>query len=722
MQVCTSCRKLLKAKATQCPDDGAAAETVGTLPKGTLLGAYQIERELGEGGMGFVYEATHQVLNRRSAIKMLRPELASQANIVTRFLNEAKAVNLIDHQNIVNVYDYGDSQDGSVYFVMEFLEGETLDDLMHKRRPMPMPLLLHVFGQIAKALAAAHAKQIVHRDLKPANVYVISREDNPYFIKLLDFGIAQLRGAGAVQGLTIAGSVMGTPQYMSPEQVSGGIVDARSDVWAMGVMMYRAATGQAPFQGEEFAELADKILHHVPRPAGELAELPAPLSALIASCLERDAGRRCPSIAALIEGLARVTQACKLDDDAILAAVLADAGALGEGLPARGRNPTRDSLAGSLPRYQGIGDRRAPGSIAGSPPRRSRLALYLGVGAAIALLGGAAYALVSRDRTDIPRSDPRPGPNPELPVDGGTGPDAGTTSVLDAFRTGGLVAARALAQQHLREAITTGSLQHKGYAIDALGMVRVKAGTPLLDIALRIDDPAVRIKAGQALCAIGLPDSAAKVRAAFDGSGEGPKMELAAALYCLGDKDARAILVRALESPGQRLLAATTMADAGDDGGRAVLADTLDTFPPEREQWQRAAGAMMKLGDESARKRLVDELSQSAPARAIGAAERLARVGDTAARDLLVRAVADKDHPRRGDAAVALARLGDKRALDWVADGFQSTDPGERTLALAVCGLLPAGARPHLLAIATIATDDKDLSVRLTAEAALLGQ
>src|SRR3954463_9432154 len=234
MQVCTSCRRLLKSDARNCPTDGAAAELVETLPKDTRLGAYKIDRMLGEGGMGFVYEATHEVLNRRSAIKMLRPELATHEQVVTRFLNEAKAVNLIDHQNIVNVYDYGDSQDGSVYFVMEFLEGETLDDLMRKRQPMQVPLLLHVFGQIAKALAAAHAKQIVHRDLKPANVYIVAREDNPYFIKLLDFGIAQLRGAGAVQGLTVAGMVMGTPQYMSPEQVSGGTVDARSDVWAMG--------------------------------------------------------------------------------------------------------------------------------------------------------------------------------------------------------------------------------------------------------------------------------------------------------------------------------------------------------------------------------------------------------------------------------------------------------------------------------------------------------
>ncbi|HEX3763418.1 MAG TPA: serine/threonine-protein kinase, partial [Kofleriaceae bacterium] len=255
MRVCTLCRSLLAADAVLCPADQAAAEPVAILPAGTRIGAYRVERMLGEGGMGFVYEATHQMLGRRSAIKLLRPELAGHAHLATRFLNEARAVNLIDHQNIVNIYDYGDGLAGSVYFVMEFLDGETLDELMRRRRPMALPLVLHVFGQIARALAAAHDKQIVHRDLKPANVYVIAREDNPYFVKLLDFGIAQLRGAGAVPGLTLAGSVLGTPQYMSPEQVSGGAVDARSDVWAMGVMLYRAATGHAPFTGEEFGEL-----------------------------------------------------------------------------------------------------------------------------------------------------------------------------------------------------------------------------------------------------------------------------------------------------------------------------------------------------------------------------------------------------------------------------------------------------------------------------------
>ncbi|HEX4418761.1 MAG TPA: protein kinase [Kofleriaceae bacterium] len=727
MQVCTSCKKLLKAGTPHCPDDGAVAETVETLPKGTRLGAYKIDRMLGEGGMGFVYEATHEVLNRRSAIKMLRPELASHAHIVTRFLNEAKAVNLIDHQHIVNVYDYGDSHDGSVYFVMEFLEGETLDDLMHKRRPMAMPLLLHVFGQVARALAAAHGKQIVHRDLKPANVFVVAREDNPYFIKLLDFGIAQLRGAGAVQGLTIAGSVMGTPQYMSPEQVSGGVVDARSDVWAMGVMLYRAATGQAPFQGEEFAELADKILHQVPRPAGELVAMPAALSSLITSCLERSAEARCPSIAALIEGFERVKRELKLDDDAILAAVMADAGALGERAPLTNHPATRESLAGSMPRYQGG---RTPGHAGAAPaPRRSRLGLYAAAAGAIVLLGGGAYAMVRRGdaRAHAPEAAPgASGATPPVvtnPVTVETSAKPADETALQAFHAGGWAAARGRAEQQLRTAITAGTLQQKGFAIDAIGLAHARRGAPLLYEALKTDDNEVRVKAARALCTLGLPEAAPKVRAALEGAGELPKTDLAAAVLCLGDQDARKLLVRSLDKLAGRLVAATALATAGDPAGRAVFADILETIPAGRDEWRAAAAGLTKLGDAKARKLLEAELPQADAGRALGAAEILARAGDSNARDLLIRDVADQDFARRGDAAIALGRLGDDHALAWLDAGLASRDdPEERKLALGLCGMFPAGAKPHLEAIATLASNDPDLSVRMTAAAALLAQ
>jgi eukaryotic-like serine/threonine-protein kinase len=734
MRVCTSCRRLLRADASHCAADGAQAEVVDGLPEGARLGAYRIDRLLGEGGMGFVYEATHEVLNRRTAIKMLRPELAHQAHVVTRFLNEAKAVNLIDHQHIVNVYDYGDNQDGNVYLVMEFLDGETLDDLMRKRRPMQLPLLLHVFGQVARALAAAHAKHIVHRDLKPANVYVIAREDNPYFVKLLDFGIAQLRGPGAAQGLTLAGSVMGTPQYMSPEQITGGTVDARSDVWAMGVMLYRAVTGRAPFTGEQFAELTYKILHHVPQPVHELAAVPAALSSVIASCLDRRIEARCSSVGALIAGLERVKQEAGLDDGMILAAIGADASAIGESVPAPTGDPTRGSLAGSRPRYQGAGtDQRVLQPIAGAPPRASRRGWYAVVVALVGALGAVGYAVSSDGDPAATAGAPipvaTPAATPDVPVPPGPlrppgppepAPGPASRSIKDAVLAGDTAAARALAERDLRDALAASSLQRQGFAVDALAQARVRAAAPLLYTALRLS-PEVRIKAAHALGELGLPEAAPKLRAALAESGERLKVELAAVMYRLGDRDGRAILERAFGDPNQRLTAALALADAGDDAGRAVLADVVEITPVGRAPWRRAAGGLARLGDARARQLLDGELAQSDPARAIGAAEQLAHAGDGKARDVLARIAADRDAARPGDAALALARLGDKRALGWVAAGLASRDAGERTLALAICGALAADAAGHTAAIAALATDDPELRVRLTAEAVLLG-
>jgi len=721
MRVCTQCRSLLKPDASQCPADGALAEDVERLPKDTRLGAYKIDRMLGEGGMGFVYEATHEVLNRRTAIKLLRPELATHAQVVTRFLNEAKAVNLIDHQNIINVYDYGDGADGSVYFVMEFLEGETLDDLMRKRRPMQLPLLLHVFGQIGKALAAAHAKQIVHRDLKPANVYVVAREDNPYFIKLLDFGIAQLRGEGAVKGLTVAGSIMGTPQYMSPEQISGGAVDARSDVWAFGVMLYRAATGQAPFKGEGFAELAGKILHESPKPANDIVALPATLAKLIASCLERKVEDRCQSISELIAGLERVKQEGKLDDDAILAVVKADSGAIAEALPLLESTPTRGSLAGSLPEYQGaVVGQRVSRSSTELPPAQSRLGLYLIVGAAVLALGVAGYVVFGRGKDPGKSIAATPtAATPTGSLDAPTLPPQ-TASIKDKFAVGDLAAVRSLAERSLHAAIASGKLQQQGLAVDALALARVPASAPLLYLALKAP-PDVRIKAARALGDLALPDAAPKVRAALAESGEKIKVELAAVLYRLGDKEARAILSRATEDPGTRLTAAIALAEVADDAGRAVLVDVMEATPPGRDQWRRAAGGLARLGDARGRAMLESELTQPDAARSVGAAELLARAGDGKARELLARLVADEEFMRRGEAAIALARLGDKRAMGWVETGLASADLDERKLAIAICGMLAAESAKHAAAIAKLATDDPDAGVRMTATAVLLG-
>jgi HEAT repeat protein len=534
---------------------------------------------------------------------------------------------------------------------------------------------------------------------------------------LLGLYLAQLRGAGATHGLTVAGTVVGTPQYMSPEQISGGTVDARSDVWALGVMMYRAATGQPPFKGDKFAEIADKIRHHVPQPAGEIVALPAALSQLIMRCLERRVEDRCPSVAELIAGLEQVKQACKLDDDAILAAVTADAGAIAEGVRGPRREPKRKSLAGSVPRYQGAPDQRALRPGAGW----SRLGLYVTIGAAAAALGGAAHVMLDRGEDRGPQASMR-GPVNESVSPAPTGSAAAQLPTIASMVSAGDAAGtRARAEQDLRDAIASGTLQQQGFAVDALGLAHVPAAAPLLYAAL--DGPIdVRVKAARALGELALPDAAPKVRAALAESGVRIKVELAAVLYRLGDKDARAILARAIiEDPTMRLTAAIAMAESADDAGRAVLARMLEATPPGCEPWRSAAGGLVALGDVNARKLLEGELAQSDATRSIGAAALLARAGDARARELLARDAADKKFAQPGTAAAALAQLGDQRALGWVASGLASADADERMLALSICGLLAAGATTHTRAIARLATEDPDLRVRMTAEAVLLG-
>jgi HEAT repeat protein len=293
-------------------------------------------------------------------------------------------------------------------------------------------------------------------------------------------------------------------------------------------------------------------------------------------------------------------------------------------------------------------------------------------------------------------------------------------SIKDAWAAGDAAGARALANQDLQGAIASGDPQRQGFAVDALALARVPAGAPLLYAALEAS-PEVRVKAARALGELALPDAAPKLRRWLAGSGDKVKVELAAAGYRLGDKDTRAILIRATEDPGTRLAAALAMAESGDDGGRAVLADVVDALPAGREPWRRAAGGLVKLGDAKAHALLDSELAQPDAARAVGAAELLARAGDARARDLLARVVADREFARRGDAALALARLGDPRALDWIADGLASADAQDRALALGVCGALGAGAAARRGAIAALATDDPDLRVRMTAEAVVLG-
>jgi tRNA A-37 threonylcarbamoyl transferase component Bud32 len=259
---------------------------------GRSIGNYKIARVLGEGGMGTVYLAEHPMIGKRVAVKMLRPDLGTDPGLVSRFFQEAKAVNEIRHPNIVDISDFGHTDDGIVYFVMELLEGQSLRDRL-TAGPMPIDQTITVARQVIDALAAAHRVGIIHRDLKPDNIFLVGDAELPggFRAKLFDFGVAKLLGDKQQQvgHKTIDGAVVGTPFYMSPEQALCHDVGVSADVYAMGVVIYEMLTGTVPFQSEQLVLLLNAILKQpAPPPSRLRPSTPAWLDRLVLRCLEKD--------------------------------------------------------------------------------------------------------------------------------------------------------------------------------------------------------------------------------------------------------------------------------------------------------------------------------------------------------------------------------------------------------------------------------------------------
>lgn len=299
---------------------GAVIATVGVYTIGSLrreafrakqLGQYRLRETLGKGGMGEVFLAEHQLMKRPCAIKVIRPELAGDRQVLARFEREVRATAKLSHWNSVDIFDYGHDQEGTFYYVMEYLPGMNLADIVNQFGPMPAARVIHLLRQTCAALDEAHRAGMIHRDIKPANIFAAERGGHHDVAKLLDFGLVKPISETANIELTGDGTVTGSPLYMSPEQATGDEPDVRSDIYALGSVAYFLLTGQPPFQYKNAMKVLMAHVHENPLPLSKLVEsIPKDLEKVVMRCLAKSPIDRYQSAGALQSALA----ACEAAD------------------------------------------------------------------------------------------------------------------------------------------------------------------------------------------------------------------------------------------------------------------------------------------------------------------------------------------------------------------------------------------------------------------------
>ena len=331
MKRCPKCGKEYSDSVRFCPTDGQGLEPAGgqsSLPSieeveskkpktdpmigRVIAGRYRMLEKLGQGGMGAVYKGQHIRMQRLTAIKILTSDLASNEEFIARFQREAEMASQIDHPNAVSIYDFGEAEDGLIYLAMEFVDGRPLSDIMKREGSLPLDRVVRITKQAAGALGAAHALGIIHRDFKPDNIMVCDKPGRSDWVDVVDFGIAKRAAADSQQpGLTQAGYVLGTPLYMSPEQVSGEDLDPRSDLYSLALVVYEMLSGDLPFDGATTQSKMVKRLLEPPRLISHIRpqlNLPPAVEDVILRALARAPNDRYSSTNEFAEALERAAR------------------------------------------------------------------------------------------------------------------------------------------------------------------------------------------------------------------------------------------------------------------------------------------------------------------------------------------------------------------------------------------------------------------------------
>ncbi|MFI5235184.1 MAG: protein kinase, partial [Gemmatimonadales bacterium] len=330
MKFCPVCGTEYADDVKFCPRDGQTLKSAN--PSGDLIGQviadrYHITKKLGEGGMGAVYLAEHVKMGRKSAIKVMSSSMSNDPDAISRFNREANNASRINHPNVCAIYDFGETGDGIIYLAMEFIEGKSLSGLLKEAGPLPLNRATAILRQAADGLEVAHELGIVHRDLKPDNI-MIAAQGGKDLVKVVDFGIAKAVGGEETgQRVTKTGLVVGTPEYMSPEQLSGDKLDGRSDLYSLALVYYRMITGALPFQAETSQETMIKRLTDDPMPLQQAlptGRFPAALQTVMDRALARYANDRYGSAAQFAEDVEKAVAGMPAADQGATMVVGAD--------------------------------------------------------------------------------------------------------------------------------------------------------------------------------------------------------------------------------------------------------------------------------------------------------------------------------------------------------------------------------------------------------------
>jgi serine/threonine-protein kinase len=378
-----------------------------------LAGKYRVERVLGEGGMGVVVAAHHLQLDQKVALKFLLPAALTSPDSAARFLREARAVAKIRSEHVARVIDFGQLENGSPYIVMEYLEGSDLSAWVEQRGALPVAQAIDFVLQSCEAIADAHALGIIHRDLKPANLFCIQRSDGSLSIKVLDFGISKVApGVASGHDITATNALMGSPAYMSPEQMmrSKG-VDARADIWSLGVILFQLLTGRLPFPAQAVTELAIKVANEPAPPLRALRpDSPERLEQVVARCLEKDRAARFQTVGELAIALREFGSEHAARSVEHILGTLRNAGMMPGQPSQKDQQPPLQSpspVAGKTPPTDASwGDTAADSS---TPRRRTRRAATIAVMAAGALLVALLVAGAKRSSTQTSTAIISPG-------------------------------------------------------------------------------------------------------------------------------------------------------------------------------------------------------------------------------------------------------------------------------------------------------------------------